>query len=157
LAMAMATPMALGAVMGIGRWWTRLWNLAVVPVLVWTIFLTDSRGGMLALAAAVFLLVRRRLGRIGIILGAVAALGFVAFGPSRMSQMSADEESAHGRVVAWQAGLEMIQSSPVWGVGEDQFVEHHNLTAHNSLVLCLAELGLLGTMFWIGLFYFALR
>src|SRR5205823_4424444 len=84
-------------------------------------------------------------------------LGLFAFGPSRLRQMSSDDEAAQGRVNAWDAGLDMIKSSPVWGVGRDQFVEHHPRTAHNSLVLCLAELGLAGTAMWLGLFYFTFR
>ena len=27
----------------------------------------------------------------------------------------------------------MLRTSPLWGVGKDQFVQHHWLTAHNSL------------------------
>lgn len=160
LAMAMALPIALGFALGKVRPWTRLWSLATVPILGWTIFVTNSRGGMLALAASLFLFFGRRLGRAGSIVGAVVVLVLFTFGPSRMSQMSADEESAQGRVTAWEAGMDMLQRSPIWGVGKDQFVENNKdnyLTAHNSLVLCLAELGLLGTAFWIGLFYFTLR
>jgi O-antigen ligase len=156
LAMAMALPLALGAAMEPGRWWSRLWNLAAVPVLLWTVYVTDSRGGVVATAACLFLFFRRRMGRAGLVLGAVAVLGLFVFGPSRMSKLSADEESAQGRVIAWQAGLQMLKRSPLWGVGKDQFVENHQLTAHNSLMLCLAEVGLLGTACWIGLFYFTL-
>src|SRR6202035_4664194 len=69
LAMAMALPLALGAVLGKTRAWTRLWSLATIPVLIWTIFVTNSRGGMLALGAAVFLFFGKKLGRVGIIVG----------------------------------------------------------------------------------------
>jgi putative inorganic carbon (HCO3(-)) transporter len=157
LAMAMAIPLALGAAFGKVGWWTRLWNLTAAPVMVWTIFVTNSRGGMLALATGVLVFFGRRLGRRGAIVGAVAVLVLFAFGPSRLSQMSSDEESAQGRVIAWQAGMDMLNGSPIWGVGKGQFIEHHRRTAHNSLVLCLAELGFAGAMLWIGLFYFAFR
>jgi O-antigen ligase/polysaccharide polymerase Wzy-like membrane protein len=157
LAMAMALPLALGAVLGKARAWTRLWSLATIPVLIWTIFVTNSRGGMLALGAAVFLFFGKKLGRVGIIVGALAVLLLFSFGPSRLSQLSGDDESAQGRVDAWQAGLQMLRSSPLWGVGKGQFTEHNWLTAHNSLVLCLGELGLAGTACWIGLFYFSIR
>jgi O-antigen ligase len=53
--------------------------------------------------------------------------------------------------------MDMLSSSPIWGVGKAQFVEHHPRTAHNSLVLCLAETGLAGTALWLGLFYFTFR
>jgi putative inorganic carbon (HCO3(-)) transporter len=168
LAMAMAVPLALGAGLGsrgpgareaggAGSWAARLWNLAAVPVLIWTIFVTNSRGGMLALGAAIFCFFIRRVGRVGLVLGALVVVGIFAFGPSRLSNMSANEESAQGRVVAWRAGLQMLKRSPFYGVGKGQFVEYHKLTAHNSLMLCLAELGLTGTAFWLGLFYFVFR
>src|SRR5205823_2136234 len=54
LVMAMALPLALGGCSSKGPWAARLLHLVSVPILVWTIFVTDSRGGMLALGAAVF-------------------------------------------------------------------------------------------------------
>jgi O-antigen ligase len=157
LAMAMALPLALGALFGKAGGWTKLWSLATIPVLVWTVFITNSRGGMLALAAAIFVFFGRRLGRVGAILGAIVVLVLFAFGPSRLAQMNADEESAQGRVEAWDASLKMLQNSPLWGVGRNQFTDHHHRTAHNSFVLCYAELGLVGAALWVGLFYFAFR
>lgn len=157
LAMAMALPFALGMAFSKGKAWTRTWSLATIPILIWTIFVTNSRGGMLALAACIYVFFGRRLGRVGVIVGGLAVLLLFSFGPSRLSQMSADEESAQGRVQAWEAGLDMLHDSPVWGVGKDQFTEHHYLTAHNSFVLCMAELGFAGLAMWVGLFYFCVR
>lgn len=157
LAMAMALPLTFGAIFGGASAWTRTWSLAAVPVLIWTIYITNSRGGMVALGVAVLGYFGRRLGRTGLLVGTAAVLGLFAFGPSRLSQMNADEPSAQGRVYAWQAGMEMLNRSPIWGVGKEQFLEHHRRTAHNSLVLCLAETGFAGTVFWLGLFYFAFR
>jgi O-antigen ligase len=62
------------------------------------------------------------------------------------------DESTSGRLVAWTEGFEMLKTRPILGVGYGQFVDHHTLTAHNSLVLCFAETGLLGCFFWVGLF-----
>jgi putative inorganic carbon (HCO3(-)) transporter len=163
LAMAMAVPMALGIGLGLGRavphqqWITRGVSLLCVPIFVGTLYVTDSRGGMLALGAALFLYFRRQLGRIGILLGALAVLALFAAGPARMGNMSAQEESAAGRIDAWRVGIEMLVSSPIWGVGKGQFTEWHDLTAHNSFVLCFAELGTAGTMAWLALFYFIFR
>lgn len=157
LAMAMAVPLALGIATSREKWWNRLITLSAVPILIWTIFLTNSRGGMLALIAGVFLFFRQRLGRAGLIVGAFAVVAFLSMGPSRLSMMDSDEESAQGRVCAWQAGMDMLGESPVWGVGRGQFYERDGMTAHNSLILCLAEVGMLGTAMWIGIFYFAFR
>src|SRR5262249_52792223 len=61
------------------------------------------------------------------------------------------DESASERIVAWTEGLEMLKAQPILGVGYGQFLDHHTLTAHNSLVLCLAETGLVGGFLWVGL------
>jgi O-antigen ligase len=157
LAMAMALPLVLATLFGKARSWTKGWNLVSVPILIWCIFVTDSRGGMLALGAAVMSFFGRRLGRVGMLVGVIAVVGLFVFGPSRLSKMSSDEESAQGRVAAWEAGMGMLASQPIWGVGKGQFTEHHQRTAHNSLVLCLAECGFAGTVLWLGIFYFAFR
>ena len=45
----------------------------------------------------------------------------------------------------------MWKQSPVFGVGQRQFIEHHYMTAHNSYVLSLAELGLIGMVLFISM------
>ena len=63
--------------------------------------------------------------------------------------MSADEASASGRIDAWSQGLELLKWRPLLGVGYGSFTEYHQLTAHNSVVLCMAELGLTGLYVWL--------
>jgi hypothetical protein len=45
----------------------------------------------------------------------------------------------------------MLKKSPFFGVGYRVFTDHHELTAHNSFVLCFAETGMVGYFFWLGL------
>jgi hypothetical protein len=45
----------------------------------------------------------------------------------------------------------MFKSAPLFGVGFGRFTDFHDITAHNSFVLCLAELGLVGSTIWIAL------
>ena len=45
----------------------------------------------------------------------------------------------------------MLQHQPIFGVGYGNFLNHHYLTAHNSFVLCFAELGLVGFFLWVGM------
>jgi hypothetical protein len=80
----------------------------------------------------------------------IAAL-LVAANFSGGRAMSTREESAAGRLDAWSEGIDMYRSNPVLGVGFHNFVEHHERTAHNSFVLCFAELGTVGYFFWLGL------
>lgn len=44
----------------------------------------------------------------------------------------------------------MLMSHPILGVGKGMFTDHHWLTAHNSFVLVLAELGLVGYFVWLS-------
>ncbi len=129
----------------------------LLPVILYGIYWTNSRGAMLSLAAGIFAyLVLRYRSLKGVIIGGVMAVIGVVFGPSRMGSLSGSEESAYGRIEAWYSGFQMFKSSPLFGVGQGMFTEYHNLTAHNSYMLVLAELGLLGSIFFVGMFYISL-
>lgn len=135
--------------------WTRVlalggpWVLMFVHVLV----LTHSRGGLLGAAAALLFFFRDKIGKKLSLLMAVAAvaafmLGLVGGGERGMS---GKEQSASERIDAWNEGIQMLKGNPLFGVGYDNFTEHHVRTAHNSFVLCFSELGLLGYFLWMGL------
>jgi putative inorganic carbon (HCO3(-)) transporter len=85
------------------------------------------------------------------------ALGGLMMLPSRMQELDASEASAAGRVDAWYEGIQMFVGDPVFGVGADNFSELHNLTAHNSYVLVLAETGILGFMVWLAFVGYGFR
>jgi O-antigen ligase len=74
------------------------------------------------------------------------------WGATRLSTISSDDESAEGRVDAWYEGFQMLRESPLFGVSMGGFVDHNDLTAHNSIVLAMAELGLVGYTFWFLFF-----
>jgi hypothetical protein len=50
----------------------------------------------------------------------------------------------------------MMQRSPLFGIGIDQFAENFGKVAHNSYVHTYTELGLLGGTCYFGFYYFAL-
>lgn len=126
--------------------------VAPAAVLVYAIYLTFSRGAVFGIAVVLFVAISKRIGK-----GASAAaagllfLFMIAmkFGGGR--EISLQENSAAGRIVAWGAGLAQLRHFPVFGAGYLQFTEYNDLTAHNSFVLCFAELGLLGYFFWMAL------
>lgn len=130
---------------------------SLLCLMIYGLFLTDSRGGMLALLAAVgaYFILRYRSRR-GLVIFIIAAVLLLNFAPSRMGEMSASEDSAYGRLEAWYDGYQMFKSAPVMGIGMGMFTDQHELTAHNSFVLIFAELGLLGAFFFAGIFYFPL-
>ncbi len=45
-------------------------------------------------------------------------------------------------------GLELLKAHPIFGVGFGNMGDYVGQTAHNSLVVCAAELGLFGLYFW---------
>lgn len=141
--------------------YARLWQkpLALIGLLtiLYALFLTQSRGGILALGVILVLLLTRKLGRtFGLIAGALVFLAIFALAP-RMGDISAGEASAHGRVEAWSVGLDLFEAYPLFGVGAHNFTEYHFRTAHNSFVLCATELGMFGLYPWIMLIYLSIK
>ncbi|HEY3324821.1 MAG TPA: O-antigen ligase family protein [Planctomycetota bacterium] len=131
--------------------------LCSVPILL-GIYLTNSRGGMLAAGgiAAIFAYRRWGISRAALVIGTLAMVA-LAYGPSRVREESAsDTASTEGRINAWAAGLQMFKQHPVLGVGMHQFTQYHEITAHNSFVICFAENGLAGYVPWLGAGFFAL-
>jgi O-antigen ligase len=57
-------------------------------------------------------------------------------------------QSGSGRTGLWGESLEVLKSHPLFGVGFGNLPDYLGLTAHNSVAVCLAELGLFGFYFW---------
>jgi O-antigen ligase len=56
------------------------------------------------------------------------------------------------RIGLWGEGLDIFLSSPLWGVGFSQAA-----TSHNLFISTLADQGLVGFVFLVGLFVFLIR
>ncbi|HEU4929405.1 MAG TPA: O-antigen ligase family protein [Candidatus Krumholzibacteria bacterium] len=139
------------------RLWQKPLALIGLGIIMYALFLTQSRGGILALGVVMVLLLTRKLGRtFGIIAGVMVFLAIFALAP-RMGSISTGEASAHGRVEAWSIGLDLFESYPLFGVGAHNFTEYHFRTAHNSFVLCAAELGFVGLYAWVMLIYISIK
>ncbi len=119
-------------------------------VLLWAIFLTHSRGALLALAILTLMIAQKRLGSIpsSLLIAALIA-GMVAINFTGGRGISVGDGA--DRLEAWATGLEMFKKAPLFGVGFGAFTDFNEITAHNSFVLCLAELGLVGTTLWVAL------
>jgi len=133
----------------------KLVSAAFLVVIGRALYYTNSRGGFLAMAASVavcfFLRMKNKI--LALIVGGLLAFCVVIVGPSRMSQISASEASAHGRIDAWHEGFQMLKRRPLFGVGYDMFSDYHEIVAHNSYISVAAELGIVGLYFWMGLIY----
>lgn len=121
-------------------------------LMLYTIYLTHSRGALLGLAALFFFNIKRWLGPVktAVLLGGMGAMA-MALNFTGGRAYSANEESAGGRIDAWSEGLIMLINHPLTGVGFRRFSEHHSHTAHNTLVVAFGEVGLLGYFAWLGL------
>lgn len=138
----------------------RLIFLILTIVVTICIYFTYSRGGYLGLATAFIVIIALKRRKIrAISYGAIFAILFSVMLPSvaaLMGTANMAEESAGGRVLAWEQGLMMLKSSPLFGIGFGRFTDFHNYTAHNSYVLAFSEVGIVGLFFFLGLLYHSL-
>jgi len=120
-------------------------------MILYGVYVTRSRGGVLALACVLGLMLRSRLGN-AVSLASVGGAVFVllAAGFVGARSMSIDQ-SVSERILQWAAGLQMLKSSPVWGVGYDMFLQYATRAAHSAYVQCFAELGIVGYMLWLAI------
>ena len=126
----------------------------LVPVcaLLYGEFLTHSRGGMLAFLAMAIVAARRRVGTLPALLLAVVL--FVAASALHVTggrDISAD--AGEDRTDLWSESMQLIKSHPLVGIGFGNLPDYLGHTAHNTVLVCTAELGLIGFYFW-SLFLF---
>ena len=127
-----------------------------LPFIGTAIYLTHSRGTLLASLASIFCyIVIRYKSYKGIILGIIVSALLFTLGSHGNIQISSSEESAHQRLDVWYEGFQMFKANPFFGVGHDRFIDFNasGITAHNSYMLVLCELGFFGLFFFIGLIY----
>jgi hypothetical protein len=117
-------------------------------VLIYGVYLTHSRGALLALIAMAIVFAQRRIGKLpSLLLAGGLFVGAMALNFTGGRQISA--ASGEDRTALWGAGLQLLKSHPFFGVGPLRMPDYTGgLTAHNSLVVCAAELGLFGLYFW---------
>ena len=158
LLFVMCLPMAFylsgrGGLMGLRR----MFWLALAGLLVYGCYLTNSRGTMLALLALLAVYAWKKYGILAAgTLASVALAGLMAL-PSRMQELDVSEESALGRVEAWYEGIQMFMSHPLFGIGAGGYSDLYNLTAHNSFVLVLAEMGFIGFTIFLAMVVYCFR
>ncbi len=127
---------------------------AGVILVIATILMTKSRGGLVSamLVPGVYLV--RRFGLWAVVPGGAVGVAAVLLGGR--GGMNADV-STELRYEAWATGFNMFKEHPLFGVGVRQFGEHHFLTAHNSFVLTLAELGFIGMFLFAAILYLSMK
>lgn len=130
-------------------------------ILLWGMYLSHSRGALLGLGMATIAAFWNSLGptRSAILLGLGGLLAKAVQFSGGRAISDAGESAAH-RIDYWNLGLHLTASHPLFGIGMDNF---HNLntqtgqTAHNTFLLCAAELGLFGLFLFVSLLVFSFQ
>jgi len=154
----------------------RLLLLVACLASVLGIFMSLSRGGMIALVLEIILIVLFTMGRRAqvVLLPLVFGLGVAAVGyqyAARAANQGNDytaEDAETSRYELWQAGGNMILHNPLFGVGSRTFGEHapayaeishdnRGKNAHNTFIDAASTSGLVGVGAFIAMLLGALR
>jgi hypothetical protein len=136
-----------------------LW-LSPIPLFIYALLETHSRGGMLGVLAGASAYLYSRFGGPKAlpfaIAGCVAALAIVG---GRQGNITGGD-TAHERLMMWADGLTNLFYHPLLiptGLGNDWFIENCTLLAHNSFIQAYVELGLFGGGAFLGAFLIGAR
>jgi O-antigen ligase len=151
------------------------------------IFLSVSRGGLVALGVALIAAVlvggrfRLRIGLLAVAVAVAAIYYFAALAPQAAKEriLQSTQSGAvqrEGRASIWQIGWRMVEANPVQGVGSGNFTtasRHYLLqpgtvwrsdeiiekpkVAHNTFLGMWAELGIVGLLLFLAVIVFSLR
>ena len=141
-----------------------------LPLLVWGVLATQSRGGLLGLVVVLGVFAWGRVRNKALLLAAGAVAGLALFALSGIGSRSvvlegggatAIDASAQGRLDAWQAAINMALARPLTGVGIDNFVENFYFytphwgglakAVHSTWFQVLAETGFPGIILFLAL------
>jgi putative inorganic carbon (HCO3(-)) transporter len=141
-------------------------SLFFLGLTLFALYLAQSRGAVLALAAAgIGWWVLRSRGKWKVVvIGALIVACAAPFANSILRRDSEDlDESGSSRITYWKAGLKMVLHSPVFGVGFGRYPKEYQAnagggeqfefgerTAHSTWILALAETGVPGFFFFVA-------
>ncbi len=158
----MAIPIAIYAAYYSRFWLGKSLFLLILAVLLYCVYLTGSRGGLLSTVLTIlFCILQDRKPRtilIGAFFGIAILLIMLKSVPGLETvRYYRDDGSAMGRVDSWKAGFDMLSASPLLGVGYKQYIDHWYLDSHNAFIEVGSELGFIGLFIWVGLFYWSYK
>jgi putative inorganic carbon (hco3(-)) transporter len=133
----------------------RIGCLALTVIPGYAFALTRSRGGFIAFATGLCVLSVSRFGWKRSVPAVALALPVVlVLFSGRMTNVNLDEgDTAQGRMELWREGFALLKQSPIFGIGWEQYQDEVGLVAHNSYVHSFTELGLVGGITFVSLFY----
>ena len=145
-----------------------------VPIIMYAIICTQSRGGLLGSLAVFGIIANHFIKQKLILLASGGICGMVllaAAGVSKRASGGADEEgideSAMGRIHAWNAAWKMALGRPFTGVGVDNFYQNYFFysdhwdgvphAVHSTWFVVVAESGFPGFIMFVALFAMTVR
>lgn len=148
----------------------------IIILFIIGIFMTQSRGGILAFfITMLFIVFNSRYKIYGLLLVILITVGLYVAIPYAFERLKSienyqDEASARSRIDAWKASIKMVSDHPLTGVGVGNFIVAYGLfyrpenayhqyawfAAHSIYFEILGELGLPGIvfLFWVLFFNF---
>jgi putative inorganic carbon (HCO3(-)) transporter len=129
--------------------------LIAIPITVLfliAVYYTGSRGAEMGVAVLIALYLIWRFKTVGAVFAAVGgALMLVAANAARTSR-TITMSGGMDRLGIWSDGMSYFRHSPLFGIGFGEFTDRgHGMTAHNSYLLCAAELGMVGYFLWMSI------
>ena len=146
----------------------------ILLVLIISILATQSRGGLLGISCGIFALtlLKSRSVIIPMVFSSIGLLALIVLAgiSDRSSGGAAEEgvdESAMGRIYAWQAAINMAIANPFTGVGLDNFFYNYyfysphwdgkNHAVHSTWMQIIAETGFAGLVLFLLMLIGALK
>ncbi len=181
LAAVLVSALALSLFMALVPGRSRVYSavmLGMSALCLVAVFLTESRGGVIALGVVVILAIvfagraRAQIVAMSLVVGSIAAMYLVLFAPphalSRLSDVRAG--GGAGRTDLWSIALRVFEAHPVRGVGLGNFtvvspiyavtadnnlpradiVVTQGAPTHNTYLQIAAELGIVGELLLLG-------
>jgi hypothetical protein len=112
--------------------------------------LTASRGGQVVFLAVLAAYGFKRFGVRGFVFGVLLAAPLLTLSGRNSEEASS---STFERLDCWASALSIWRSHPLLGVGLGRFTEYNYMTAHNSYLLALSELGFPGMLLFSIILY----
>jgi hypothetical protein len=129
-------------------------SLVTLVLVLLCALMTGSRGGQIVFATVLGAYVLKRFGVRGLLIVPVVASPLFLLGGRSSAEASS---STMERLDCWAAALSIWRSHPILGVGLGQFTEFNYMTAHNSYLLTLAELGAPGMLLFTIVLYLSAK
>jgi putative inorganic carbon (hco3(-)) transporter len=138
------------------------WLLLLAPLLLCgvALYLTHSRGGLVAAISGLATFVAMRIGkRNTLMLACLCAplIALVLLGRQSSTEPVDPGDTFQARLELWSSSFDVFRASPFFGLGQGKIAEEIGHVTHNSFLHAYAEMGLLGGTLFFGAFYLVLR